>query len=131
MPPGPAYSWFCVIYSAAQIIRHAARCREAQIPLTTPLKSHTRAKVPQDVTSSPPSETVETKGSLQFAKSSYGQVADFLGTNVVTEEQFGGDDKKVDQVRFLQLCYFLYQYTPLGIGELCYVARTCCITNRS
>lgn len=30
MPPGPAYNWFCVLYSAAEILSHAARYRAAQ-----------------------------------------------------------------------------------------------------
>ena len=31
MPPGPAYNWFCVLYSAAEILSHAARYRAAQV----------------------------------------------------------------------------------------------------
>lgn len=30
MPPGPAYSWFCVAYSALNILSHAAHYRAAQ-----------------------------------------------------------------------------------------------------
>jgi len=44
MPPGPAYNWFCVLYSAAQIIGHAARCRGPRISSTTSLKSDRRRK---------------------------------------------------------------------------------------
>ncbi|KAF8958587.1 ABC1 family-domain-containing protein [Flammula alnicola] len=31
MPPGPAYNWFCVLYSAAEILSHAARYRATQL----------------------------------------------------------------------------------------------------
>ncbi|PPR02529.1 hypothetical protein CVT24_001955 [Panaeolus cyanescens] len=31
MPPGPAYNWFCVLYSASEILANAARYRSAQI----------------------------------------------------------------------------------------------------
>jgi len=31
MPPGPAYNWFCVLHSAAEILSHAARYRAAQV----------------------------------------------------------------------------------------------------
>jgi len=31
MPPGPAYNWFCVLYSAGEILSHAARYRAAQV----------------------------------------------------------------------------------------------------
>ncbi|KAJ3494610.1 hypothetical protein NLJ89_g10775 [Agrocybe chaxingu] len=31
MPPGPAYNWFCVLNSAAEILSHAARHRAAQL----------------------------------------------------------------------------------------------------
>lgn len=30
MPPGPAYNWFCVAYSALNILSHAAHYRAAQ-----------------------------------------------------------------------------------------------------
>ena len=31
MPPGPAYNWLCVLYSASEILGHAARYRASQV----------------------------------------------------------------------------------------------------
>ncbi|PFH46497.1 hypothetical protein AMATHDRAFT_77645 [Amanita thiersii Skay4041] len=31
MPPSPAYNWFCVLYSAANILSHAAQYRSSQV----------------------------------------------------------------------------------------------------
>ena len=51
MPPGPAYNWFCVVHSVAEILAHAARYRAAQISpssLSTAHASVTRKKPPGD-----------------------------------------------------------------------------------
>ncbi|KAF9007062.1 ABC1 family-domain-containing protein [Cyathus striatus] len=36
MPPGPAYNWFCVLYSASQILSNAATYRAAQVAQLVP-----------------------------------------------------------------------------------------------
>src|SRR5882672_4599848 len=69
MPPGPAYNWFCVLYSVAEILGNAARYRS--IPTTPSFKSHTVAhrsrtkkELAQNVSSATsPSQAVNTTSS--------------------------------------------------------------------
>ncbi|KAF8724473.1 hypothetical protein AX14_008768 [Amanita brunnescens Koide BX004] len=43
MPPGPAYNWFCVAYSALNVLSHAAHYRVAQAARITAVKAPTAA----------------------------------------------------------------------------------------
>uniref|UniRef100_A0A0W0F3K2 Putative ABC1-domain-containing protein n=1 Tax=Moniliophthora roreri TaxID=221103 RepID=A0A0W0F3K2_MONRR len=58
MPPGPAYNWFCVISSVADILSHAARYRAKQVSRsrahvgfkgTPTLQAGTRAGLPAEI----------------------------------------------------------------------------------
>ena len=43
MPPGPAYNWFCVAYSALNVLSHAAHYRVAQAARITAVRAPTAA----------------------------------------------------------------------------------------
>ena len=43
MPPGPAYNWFCVAYSALNILSHAAHHRAAQLTQRAAARAATAA----------------------------------------------------------------------------------------
>jgi len=47
MPPGPAFNWFCVLYSAADILSHAARIRASQLSPTTSHVARKRRRLEQ------------------------------------------------------------------------------------
>lgn len=45
MPPGPAYNWFCVLYSTVEILSYAARHRATQIvPRSTSVHQNSRKR---------------------------------------------------------------------------------------
>ncbi|PPR00810.1 hypothetical protein CVT26_012451 [Gymnopilus dilepis] len=44
MPPGPAYNWFCVLYSTAEILSHAARYRATQLTPKSSSFGHPRKR---------------------------------------------------------------------------------------
>ena len=71
MPPGPAYNWFCVLFSVAEILGHAARYRGAHLPSTTASVKPRRTREPHDLSSA---ETVKPKNSPQRD----GQAQNFL-----------------------------------------------------
>lgn len=63
MPPGPAYNWLCVLYSASEILGNAARYRSAQIAGTTrPITKRRRYDVGQDSVTSTSVELGGTEG---------------------------------------------------------------------
>jgi len=47
MPPGPAFNWFCVLYSAADILSHTARIRASQLSPTTSHVARKRRRLEQ------------------------------------------------------------------------------------
>ena len=86
MPPGPTYNWFCVLYSAAQIIGHAARCRGPQISSTISLKSDRLGK----------------------------DIQNFKVTENLKESDFGvGDGEQANQVSFMPMIFPLSVHNPL------------------
>ncbi|KAF8900498.1 ABC1 family-domain-containing protein [Gymnopilus junonius] len=44
MPPGPAYNWFCVLHSTAEILSNAARYRATQLTSTSSSYAHPRKR---------------------------------------------------------------------------------------
>ncbi|KDR78182.1 hypothetical protein GALMADRAFT_1304879 [Galerina marginata CBS 339.88] len=60
MPPGPAYNWFCVLYSTAEILSNAARYRAAQLtPIASASFAHPRKRRRTEGQGEKPDELVE------------------------------------------------------------------------
>jgi hypothetical protein len=99
MPPGPAYNWFCVAYSALNILSHAAHYRAAQATQRAAVRAATAAdtKLSQEphVQSSTENDVKLTKPEMSGEPSN--EAPSMLNTTPSEDVQLGTFDLQLDE----------------------------------
>ena len=106
MPPGPAYNWFCVAYSALNILSHAAHYRAAQATQRAAVRAATVAdtKLRQEPHVKHSTENdVKLTNSLEMSGEPSNEAPSMLNTTPSENVQLGTSnlqlDEPIDKVR--------------------------------
>ena len=95
MPPGPAYNWLCVAYSALNILSHAAHHRAAQVTQ----RAAARATTAADTKSR--QEPHSTENDVKLTNAPSNEASSMLNTTPSEGVQLGISDLQIDKVEMI------------------------------